>query len=472
MRLPISPPKAGLGDCTNGAQKSTSYIRRRPDAGINPDSFNRNPILLAPKTTAPGELMNFLQNQDPAIYNAINDEADRQQNGLEMIASENYTSPAIMEAAGSILTNKYAEGYPGRRYYGGCEHVDVIEDIARDRAKELFGAQYANVQPNSGSQANQAVYLAALEVGDTVLGLDLAHGGHLTHGMRLNLSGKLYNFVNYGVTQDTNRIDFDQVAALAKEHKPKMIVAGASAYPREIDHAKFKEIADDIGALLFVDMAHYSGLVAGGVHNSPVPYADFVTTTTHKTLRGPRAGLIMCKKKWAKKINSAVFPGMQGGPLMHVVAGKAVCFAEAMKPEFKQYAQNVVDNSKALAEQLLTTDLRLVSGGTDNHLVLVDVTPLGIGGSTAEETLDKCGITINKNMIPYDQRQPMDPSGIRIGTPALTTRGMGPDQMKQIGRWIIAALSNPDDNAQLDTIRGEIKELCDQFPVPAAATLV
>lgn len=416
--------------------------------------------------------MNFLQHQDPEIYNAINDEADRQQNGLEMIASENYTSPAIMEAAGSILTNKYAEGYPGRRYYGGCEHVDVIEDIARDRAKELFGAQYANVQPNSGSQANQAVYLAALEVGDTVLGLDLAHGGHLTHGMRLNLSGKLYNFVNYGVTEDTNRIDFDQVAALAKEHKPKMIVAGASAYPREIDHAKFKEIADDIGALLFVDMAHYSGLVAGGVHNSPVPYADFVTTTTHKTLRGPRAGLIMCKKKWAKKINSAVFPGMQGGPLMHVVAGKAVCFAEAMKPEFKQYAQNVVDNSKALAEELLTTDLRLVSGGTDNHLVLVDVTPLGIGGSVAEETLDKCGITINKNMIPYDQRQPMDPSGIRIGTPALTTRGMGTDQMKQIGRWIIAALSNPGDDAKLASIRGEIKTLCEDFPVPAAATLV
>lgn len=416
--------------------------------------------------------MNFLQNQDPEIYNAINDEADRQQNGLEMIASENYTSPAIMEAAGSILTNKYAEGYPGRRYYGGCEHVDVIEDIARDRAKELFGAQYANVQPNSGSQANQAVYLAALEVGDTVLGLDLAHGGHLTHGMRLNLSGKLYNFVNYGVTEDTNRIDFDQVAALAKEHKPKMIVAGASAYPREIDHAKFKEIADDIGALLFVDMAHYSGLVAGGVHNSPVPFADFVTTTTHKTLRGPRAGLIMCKKKWAKKINSAVFPGMQGGPLMHVVAGKAVCFAEAMKPEFKQYAQNVVDNSRALAEELLTTDLRLVSGGTDNHLVLVDVTPLGIGGSVAEETLDKCGITINKNMIPYDQRQPMDPSGIRIGTPALTTRGMGADQMKQIGRWIIAALSNPNDDAKLAAISGEIKTLCEDFPVPAAATLV
>ncbi len=416
--------------------------------------------------------MNFLQNQDPSIFNAISDEAERQQNGLEMIASENYTSPAIMEAAGSILTNKYAEGYPGRRYYGGCEHVDVIEDIARDRAKELFGAEYANVQPTSGSQANQAVYLSALDVGDTVLGLDLAHGGHLTHGMRLNLSGKLYNFVNYGVTKDTNRIDFDQVAALAKEHKPKMIVAGASAYPREIDHAKFKEIADEHGALLFVDMAHYAGLVAGGVHNSPVPYADFVTTTTHKTLRGPRAGLILCKKKWAKKINSAVFPGMQGGPLMHVVAGKAVCFAEAMKPEFKQYAQNVVDNSKALADELLKTDLRLVSGGTDNHLVLVDVTPLGIGGSIAEETLDKCGITINKNMIPYDQRQPMDPSGIRIGTPALTTRGMGSDQMRQIGQWIIAALSNPQDEAQLASIQNAIKELCESFPVPAAATLV
>ena len=416
--------------------------------------------------------MNFLQSQDPDIFNAINDEAKRQQDGLEMIASENYTSRAIMEAAGSILTNKYAEGYPGRRYYGGCEVVDVIEDLARDRAKELFGAEYANVQPNSGSQANQAVYLAALEVGDTVLGLDLAHGGHLTHGMRLNLSGKLYNFVNYGVTKDTNRIDFDQVAALAKEHKPKMIVAGASAYPREIEHAKFKEIADEVGAILFVDMAHYAGLVAGGAHNSPVPYADFVSTTTHKTLRGPRAGLVLCKKKWAKKLNSAVFPGMQGGPLMHIVAGKAVCFAEAMKPEFKQYAANVVANSQALAEELLKTDLRLVSGGTDNHLVLVDVTPLGIGGSVAEETLDKCGITINKNMIPYDERQPMDPSGVRIGTPALTTRGMGPDQMRQVGGWIIEALKNTDDAAKLESIRGEVKEMCEGFPVPAEAVLV
>ena len=416
--------------------------------------------------------MNFLQSQDPEIFNAINDEAQRQQDGLEMIASENYTSPAIMEAAGSVLTNKYAEGYPGRRYYGGCEVVDVIEDLARDRAKELFGAEYANVQPNSGSQANQAVYLASLEVGDTVLGLDLAHGGHLTHGMRLNLSGKLYNFVNYGVTKDTNRIDFDQVAALAKEHKPKMIVAGASAYPREIDHAKFKEIADEVGAILFVDMAHYSGLVAGGAHNSPVPYADFISTTTHKTLRGPRAGLVLCKKKWAKKLNSAVFPGMQGGPLMHVVAGKAVCFAEAMKPEFKQYAADVVANSKALAEGLLKSDLKLVSGGTDNHLVLVDVIPFGIGGSIAEETLDKCGITINKNMIPYDQRQPMDPSGIRIGTPALTTRGMGTDQMTQVAAWIIEALQSADDPSKLESIRGEVKEMCESFPVPAAAILV
>ena len=416
--------------------------------------------------------MNFLQSQDPDIFKAINNEAQRQQDGLEMIASENYTSPAIMEAAGSVLTNKYAEGYPGRRYYGGCEVVDVIEDFARDRAKELFGAEYANVQPNSGSQANQAVYLSALDVGDTVLGLDLAHGGHLTHGMRLNLSGKLYNFVNYGVTKDTNRIDFDQVAALAKEHKPKMIVAGASAYPREIDHAKFKEIADEVGAILFVDMAHYAGLVAGGAHNSPVPYADFVSTTTHKTLRGPRAGLVMCKKKWAKKINSAVFPGMQGGPLMHIVAGKAVCFAEALKPDFKQYAADVITNSKALAEGLLKSDLKLVSGGTDNHLVLVDVTPFGIGGSVAEETLDKCGITINKNMIPYDERQPMDPSGIRIGTPALTTRGMGTDQMTQIAAWIIEALQSADDTAKLESIRGAVKDMCGTFPVPAAAMLV
>jgi glycine hydroxymethyltransferase len=416
--------------------------------------------------------MNFLQTQDPEIWQTISDEALRQQDGLEMIASENYTSPAVMEAVGSILTNKYAEGYPGRRYYGGCEVVDVMENIARERAKELFGAEFANVQPSSGSQANQAVYLSALQLGDTVLGLDLAHGGHLTHGMRLNLSGKLYNFVNYGVTKDTHRIDFDQVAALAREHKPKMIVAGASAYPREIPHGKFKEIADEVGAVLFVDMAHYAGLVAGGEHDNPIEVADYVTTTVHKTLRGPRGGLILCKKKYAKKINSAVFPGMQGGPLMHVVAGKAVCFGEALKPEFKTYAKSVKANALVLADSLQSAGLELVSGGTENHLVLVDVTSKGIGGSVAEDALGACGITVNKNMIPYDERQPMDPSGVRIGTPALTTRGMGPDQMKQIGGWINDALSNSGDAALLENIRGQVSELCQHFPVPAAAITV
>ena len=416
--------------------------------------------------------MNILQSQDPEIWQTIYDESVRQQDGLEMIASENYTSPAIMEAVGSVLTNKYAEGYPGRRYYGGCEHVDVMEDIARNRAKELFGAEFANVQPHSGSQANQAVYLTALDVGDTVLGLSLAHGGHLTHGMRLNLSGKLYNFVEYGVNKETHLLDFDEIAALAKEHKPKMIVAGASAYPREIEHGKFKEIADEVGALLFVDMAHYAGLVAAGEHDDPVKVADFVTTTTHKTLRGPRGGLILSKKKFAKKLNSSVFPGMQGGPLMHVVAGKAVCFAEALDPKFKTYAKNVKANAKVLAEALQSGGLSLVSGGTDNHLMLVDVTAKGIGGTIAEDTLGACGITVNKNMIPYDERQPMDPSGVRIGTPALTTRGMGADQMKQIGQWIVEALSNSDDQSLLTSIRGQVADLCQNFPVPAAGLTV
>ncbi|MEM9942299.1 MAG: serine hydroxymethyltransferase [Planctomycetota bacterium] len=416
--------------------------------------------------------MNFLQSQDPEIWQAIQDESTRQQDGLEMIASENYTSPAVMEAVGSILTNKYAEGYPGRRYYGGCEFVDVIENIARDRAKQLFGAEFANVQPNSGSQANQAVYLSTLETGDTVLGLDLAHGGHLTHGMRLNLSGKLYNFLHYGVTKDTHRIDFDQIARLAREHKPKMIVAGASAYPREIPHGKFKEIADEVGALLFVDMAHYAGLVAGKEHDDPVPVADFVTTTVHKTLRGPRGGLILCKKKYAKKLNSSVFPGMQGGPLMHVVAGKAVCFQEALDSRFRTYAQQIKANAQVLADVLQSSGLPLVSGGTDNHLVLVDVTVKGIGGTIAEETLDACGITVNKNMIPYDERKPMDPSGIRIGTPALTTRGFGADQMRQVGQWIVEALSNPEDKDLQTSIRGQVKDLCQHFPVPAAGVMV
>ncbi len=416
--------------------------------------------------------MNFLSQQDPEVWGAISGEMQRQHDGLEMIASENYTSPAVMEAVGSVLTNKYAEGYPGRRYYGGCEHVDVIENLARDRACELFGAEYANVQPHAGSQANQAVYLTLLAPGDTVLGLDLAHGGHLTHGMRLNISGKLYNFLNYGVTRDTHRIDFDQVAALAREHKPKLIVAGASAYPREIPHERFAEIAREVGAKLFVDMAHYAGLVAAGLHNNPVPVADFVTTTTHKTLRGPRAGLVLCRREYAKDIDRSVFPGLQGGPLMHVVAGKAVCFREALQPEFKAYAARIIENAKALAETLLAGGLQLVSGGTDNHLLLVDVTAIGLGGRTAEEALERCGITVKKNMIPFDERKPVDPSGIRVGTPALTTRGMGPEEMRQIGGWMLAALRAPEDSALAGRIRGEVSALCTQFPEPAAAIAV
>jgi glycine hydroxymethyltransferase len=416
--------------------------------------------------------MTYLQASDPELRALIISESNRQQNGLEMIASENYTSPSVMEAVGSILTNKYAEGYPGRRYYGGCEYVDVIEDLARDRATQLFGAEFANVQPHSGSQANQAVYLTLLEPGDSVLGFDLAHGGHLTHGMHLNLSGKLYNFRHYGVTADTHTIDFDQVARLAREHKPKLIVAGASAYPREIHHARFREIADEVGAKLFVDMSHYAGLVAGGVHDNPVSVADYVTTTTHKTLRGPRGGLILCRRESEKDLNRSVFPGMQGGPLVHVIAGKAVCFQEALQPEFRTYAQAVVDNARALADVLMSGGLRLISGGTDNHLMLVDVTTVGATGKSAEKALESCGITVNMNMIPYDKRKPLDPSGIRIGTPALTTRGMGTAQMNEIGQWIVEAVRNPDDARRLAAIHGQVVEMCSQFPVPAAAVLV
>lgn len=411
--------------------------------------------------------MSILQNQDPSVFDAIQKEAQRQQDGLEMIASENYTSVAVMQAAGSVLTNKYAEGYPGRRYYGGCEFVDEVERIAIERAKQLFGAEAANVQPHSGSQANTAVYLSALTPGDSVLGLDLAQGGHLTHGMALNISGKLYKFHAYGVDPKEHRIDFDQVARLAKEHKPKLIVAGASAYPREIDHAKFANIAADVGAKLMVDMAHYAGLVAAGVHNNPVPVADYVTTTTHKTLRGPRSGLILSRQEFAKPINSAVFPGIQGGPLMHIVAAKAVCFGEALTDDFKAYGRNVIDNAKALAETLQVGGLRLISGGTDNHLILVDVTSIGLSGKLAESTLDHCGITVNMNMIPFDTRKPMDPSGIRIGTPALTTRGMGTDQLRQIGNWILKGLKNHDNTAVLQQIREEVRELTTHFPVPA-----
>lgn len=416
-------------------------------------------------------MSNFLAEEDPEVWSAVADEIERQHDGLEMIASENYVSPAIMQAVGSVLTNKYAEGYPGRRYYGGCEHVDVVENLARDRAKQLFGAEHVNAQPHSGSQANMAVYMTAVKPGDTVLGLDLAMGGHLTHGMKLNISGILYHFVSYGVTKDTHRIDFDQVAKLAREHKPKLIVAGASAYPREIPHDKFAEIAREVGAKLFVDMAHYAGLVAAGLHNNPVPVADYVTSTTHKTLRGPRGGISMCKAEYAKDLDRNVFPGIQGGPLMHVIAGKAVCFGEALKPDFKVYIQNVVDNARTLAETLMQGGLRLVSGGTENHLMLVDVTPFGIGGKVAEAALGAAGITVNKNMIPYDERKPMDPSGIRIGTPALTSRGMGTAEMKKIAEWTIQALKAPDDAELHGRLRAEVFDLCDQFPVPAAAVV-
>jgi glycine hydroxymethyltransferase len=413
--------------------------------------------------------MSVLETADSAVWDAICHERTRQVNGLELIASENYTSAAILEAAGTVLTNKYAEGYPGRRYYGGCENVDTVEDIARQRVCELFGAEHANVQPHAGSQANMAVYLTVMKPGDTVLAMDLAHGGHLTHGMRLNFSGTLYNPVHYGVREDDNRIDFDHVAALAREHKPKMIIAGASAYPREIDHAKFAEIAREVGAYLMVDMAHYAGLVAGGIHNNPVPVADFVTSTSHKTLRGPRSGFVLCKQEHAKNLDRSVFPGMQGGPLMHVVAAKAVCFGEALQPEFKQYAQQVVDNAKTLAETLIAGGLRLASGGTDNHLMLCDVTAVDLSGSIAEEALDKAGITVNKNMIPFDKRKPMDPSGIRIGTAALTTRGMKTDDMKRVGAWILEVLKHTDDESALNRIKNEIAEFAKDFPVPGIA---
>lgn len=413
--------------------------------------------------------MSTLESADPAVWKSICDERERQVDGLELIASENYTSAAVMEAAGTVLTNKYAEGYPGRRYYGGCEHVDTVEDLARDRVCELFGADHANVQPHAGSQANMAVYLTVLKPGDTILAMDLAHGGHLTHGMHLNFSGQLYKTAHYGVREDDHRIDFDQVAALAKEHQPKIIVAGASAYPREIDHAKFAEIARENNALLMVDMAHYAGLVAGGIHNSPVPVADFVTSTSHKTLRGPRSGFVLCKEEHAKNLDRSVFPGMQGGPLMHIVAAKAVCFGEALQPSFREYAQQIVDNAKTLADTLVAGGLRLASGGTDNHLMMCDVTAIDLSGKIAEAALEKAGITVNKNMIPFDQRKPLDPSGIRIGTAALTTRGMKTDEMKRVGDWILQALKNADNEAELAQVRAAVAEFAVDYPVPGIA---
>jgi glycine hydroxymethyltransferase len=410
--------------------------------------------------------MSAIATTDPDVWAAIQGEMRRQTDGLELIASENYASAAVLEAAGTVLTNKYAEGYPGRRYYGGCEFVDRVEELARRRVCELFGAEHANVQPHSGSQANMAVYLTVLKPGDTFLAMNLAHGGHLTHGMHLNFSGQLYNVVHYGVRESDHRIDFDQVARLAREHKPKLIVAGASAYPREIEHPKFAEIAKEVGALFMVDMAHYAGLVAAGLHHNPVPVADYVTSTTHKTLRGPRAGLVLTKQANAKDLDRTVFPGMQGGPLMHIVSAKAVCFGEALLPSFKVYAKQIVTNAKSLAETLTAGGIKLASGGTDNHLMLADVTTIGLTGKIAEQALDRAGITVNKNMIPFDQRKPLDPSGIRIGTPALTTRGMKEDDMRTVGRMMLDVLRAPEDDAVITRVRGEVREFARQFPVP------
>ncbi len=413
--------------------------------------------------------MDLLQQADPEIWQAIQGENQRQQHGLELIASENYASSAVMAAQGTTLTNKYAEGYPGRRYYGGCEFVDVAERLAIERLTKLFDAPKANVQPHSGAQANMAVFLACLEPGDTILGLDLAHGGHLTHGMRLNFSGKYFKVVSYGVAKDTERIDFDRVARQTKEHKPKLVIAGASAYSREIDFATFAQICQENKALFMVDMAHIAGLVAAEQHSSPVPLADFTTSTTHKTLRGPRGGFILCKNEWAAKINSAVFPGVQGGPLMHVIAAKAVAFGEALKPEFRGYAAQTIANARTLAAELQRHGYRIVSGGTDNHLMLVDVASKGVTGKVAEQALDKAGITVNKNMIPYDTRPPLDPSGIRIGTPALTTRGMREPEMRTIAGWIGDVLAHPEDAVQLERVRCKVRELGEQFPAPRAA---
>ena len=411
--------------------------------------------------------MDILKHADPEVFAAIAAEEERQRDDLELIASENYTSRAVMEAVGSVLTNKYAEGLPGRRYYGGCQHVDTSEKLAINRAKALFGAEHANVQPHSGATANHAVYYAALEVGDTVLAMDLAQGGHLTHGMKLNFSGRWYNVIGYGLDPKTERIDYDRLASLAREHKPKLILAGASAYPRIIDFDRMAEVAREVGAVLFVDMAHIAGLVAGGEHPSPVPMADFVTTTTHKTLRGPRGGIVLCKEHWAKKVDMAVFPGLQGGPLEHVIAGKAVCFGEAMKPDFKAYAAQVVANAKVLGEELVSAGFRIVSGGTDNHLILIDMTSRGLTGKIAEVALGRAGITVNKNLIPYDKRKPMDPSGIRMGTPALTTRGLREDAIRRVASWIVEVLADPEDSYRAERVRIEIREFAEDYPVPA-----
>jgi glycine hydroxymethyltransferase len=409
--------------------------------------------------------MSFLEQIDPEVFSAIQKETTRLEQNLELIASENVVSEAVLEAQGCVMTNKYAEGYPGKRYYGGCEFVDEVESLAIARAKELFGADHANVQPHSGTQANMTVYLAVLKPGDSYLGMNLAHGGHLSMGSPVNFSGMLYRVIPYGVSEQTETIDYDELERLAKEQRPKLIVAGASAYPRIIDYARFRKITDEVGALFMVDMAHIAGLVAADLHPSPVPYADFVTTTTHKTLRGPRGGMVLCRAEHAKTIDSKVFPGMQGGPLMHVIAAKAVALKEALRPEFKSYQQQIIKNARALAQALMFHGFRLTSGGTDNHLMLVDLRKSELTGKVAQETLDRARITVNKNAVPFDTRSPFVTSGIRIGTPAVTTRGMKEKEMEQIGDFIVRALKHPTDEQVLRTIAGEVGELCRKFPV-------
>lgn len=409
--------------------------------------------------------MGVLHNWDPEVAQAMEQELGRQRSKIELIASENFVTRAVMEAMGSVLTNKYAEGYPGRRYYGGCEYVDVVEDLARNRVKELFGAEHANVQPHSGAQANMAVYFSVLQPGDTVLGMNLSHGGHLTHGSGVNFSGKLYNFVAYGVDKETHRIDYEEVRKIAVEHRPRMIVAGASAYPRIIDFAKMREIADEVGAYLMVDMAHIAGLVATGHHPSPIPYAHFTTSTTHKTLRGPRGGLILTSNEFAKSIDKSIFPGIQGGPLMHVIAGKAVAFKEALEPDFKSYSQKIIDNATALASALTEQGFQLVSGGTDNHLVLIDVRNFNLTGKEAERRLDEVGITVNKNTIPFDPASPMVTSGVRIGTPAVTTRGMDPQAMSEIAEVFHMVLTSDFSDSDVKAAQARVDELTSRFPL-------
>ena len=458
---PIGGTRATYESCKADIQRAMSHV-------IPLVTGEKNTMNTATQTRTAHEPSDIaaIEETDPAIAAAIHDEERRQFENIELIASENFTSRAVREAQGSALTNKYAEGYPGRRWYGGCEHVDVVESLAIERAKELFGAEHANVQPHSGSQANTAVYFSALAVGDRILTMDLAHGGHLTHGHKANFSGKLYDIVHYGVSREKGTIDYDALARLAEECRPKMITAGASAYPRIIDFKRMREIADAVGALLFVDMAHIAGLVAGGAHPSPVPYADFVTSTTHKSLRGPRSGVILCKAQYAKSIDAQVFPGVQGGPLMHVIAAKAICFHEALQPDFRAYAAQVVANAKALAARLSMLGYTIVSGGTENHVLLVDLRPAGINGKEAQETLDLAGITVNKNAIPFDTEPIMKTGGIRIGTPAMTTRGMQEEEMMEIADLIHAALQQSGNPQELERLKDRVHAFTSRFPLP------